>query len=432
VADTFYYSGMVVAGRDDALLSISNVTDTTIEDGRRRFRLKSLNVSPVRTSASAAAVPAKFAFGRYLGFAEGGYNVPVVKPDTAEADLPAGVKIKTMALISAGSDDPQNIFNGVDGIPDYLSGFSSFQGSRRLMTPYGVNNLTLLSPGPLSSNGTSTSMLIDYRKRISDIQPFSISTGQGFAVVLSEADASAHSPAGVWNANVVIDIGVNSYLMCFDFVLGGSGVATPNTVDEYKTYIAPFVIKNDEPGTTIVIESIEITYAGPNTTVTALVDQPMLRLCKIGGVGGGEAISLAAADSSVTQPTQLQAKVSRHWAPLTASLAVNGLSPEGDLGYPQTNQGIVRRIGNLGRRLTFQGYDSSVGFTMGNTPNFGCATQRGWEWSYDKAPIIDPGEALALIQENATAFGAWQIDLVLWSEPPPAVTGGETSYTFIG
>lgn len=437
MADTYYYSGPVIGGRDDALLSISNITNPETEDRRRAFRLKSLNLTPMNLVSTVSSC--NMTFGRFQGGCDGGEVIPVLKLDSAAPDLPSGIRVLTGATIAPGY---VNVGDAGAPLPSYVSNFSEFGfGSRQLnatvsltTAAYSLNVPALGSYGSVMSAGTGA-ILTNGGAVSSTTVGVQLVTG-GFAFAIKTV-APDNVWANVWNADVTFTVNSNTYVAAFHFISYGTSLGLlDNAIDvpAPQSTTVPFVIYTTEGSSYVIeIKTINMTLLGTvnNSATAVFTDQLSMRICRTNVVSGGMTVSPVPGNTSAAAPSQLRLAVNRDpWASLGTGLSINGLDIIGDLGYPSAGQALVRKINIVGRRLLLPAVRN--GLFVGSTPNFSQQTLRGWEWSYDTAPIISPGEALSLIQENAPAYGGWWVDAVIWSDPPPAAAGGESSYAFIG
>lgn len=411
-----------MAGRDEALFAISNIGEPEVDDRRRRFRLKSLNLTPMNFF-TAQAVSA-MVFGSFAGGYEGGEEIPVVKMDSSAPDLPAGIKVLTQATIWPGYDLSEDI----GGLQNYVFGFSEFAFGSRYTLNAGNANLTLPATGPIGRGGSGHSSILSFRGAAASTTVGVQIAGGGFAFALKSSNPDQSWPF-LWNANVMFTVNGNTYCAVFDFIPTGTTLNLADNAIDVPASVAttvPFMIRNDVGSTHVIeIESIDLLYTGQSTAQTLYVDQTSMRLCRINGVSGGVAVSPIAGNTASLAPAQLDLRVGRAWSPLVAPMDFGGFNVIGDIGYPSLNQGVVRKINALGRRLHTTAREDSQ--FVANTPNFGPETIRGWEWTYDTAPMISAGEALALIQENPVPWGGWWVDAVIFSDSPP-----QSSYAFIG
>lgn len=414
-----------MAGRDDALFAISNTSDPETDDRRRRFRLKRLSLTPM-TFASASTVSG-LVFGKFLGGYEGGYEIPVAKMDSSAPDLPSTIKVLSGSTIAPGYD----LLQDVGGLQNYLFDFSDFGLGTRYLMASTANNLHLPSTGDVSSMRGSSGIL-NFRGAAASTTVGVQLTSGGFAFAIKSLNPDS-TWNNVWNANVMFTVNGNTYCAVFDFIPSGTSLGlADNAIDVAapQTTTVPFMIRNDAGSSYVIeIKTIDIMLAGSPVAQNLFTDQTTMRLCRISTVSGGVEVSPSAGNTSSSAPSQLSLRVNRAWSPLVAPMAAAGLDPVGDLGYPSANQGIVRKINILGRRLQTFPFRSAA-FGVFNTPDFNGSTLRGLEWSYDTAPMISAGESLALIQENAVAWGGWWVDAVVIVDSLPQTSG--SSYAFIG
>ena len=411
-----------MAGRDEALFAISNIGEPEVDDRRRRFRLKSLNLTPMNFFVTTNV--STMVFGLFSGGYEGGEEVPVVKMNTSAPDLPAGIKVLTQATIWPGYDLSQDI----GGLQNYVSAFSEFAFGSRYTLNSGNNSLHLPATGPIGRGADGQSSILSFRgAAASTAVGVQIASG-GFAFALKSSNPDQSWPF-LWNANVVFTVNGNTYSAVFDFIPTGTTLNLADNAIDVPASVAttvPFMIRNDVGSSHVIgIESIDLLYTGQTPAQSLYVDQTSMRLCRINGVSGGVTVSATAGDAASLAPAQLALRVGRAWSPLVAPMDFGGFNVIGDIGYPQLNQGVVRKINALGRRLHPTPREDAQ--LVVNTPNFGKNTIRGWEWTYDTAPMISAGESLALIQENPMPWGGWWVDAVIFVDSPP-----QSSYAFIG
>ncbi len=396
---SYMVSGYCHGGRDQAAVLIFNA-ETSV---RRTFVVHSLYFREAQPTPVAMTL-----WNVYRTTAQSeGDAVRVDALDTSSAALPSQVQIAVNPLVTVGS---------------YVYG--RWQAPTNVSAAVGVPCIGGMSP-QTGWVRTDASTVHDSRG-FSDTQSIVLREGEGLAFVNPSATDSPQPASWQLLANIRV----------------GSATYSINTTIAPIPSYASFGIHNGT-GSGVVVEvlSIQLTNVGPPTVATILADAPTVRLTRIFGFDGGEALTPVSLGGAPVPP---QLKVQRHqdWAQLNVGLntldSSCGLGPL-DLGLPGTAFVTLAQQRQLGTFRHFLSFQNNL-FNVGGAPGTGLlatsyAQGQGNNLSFsggsqDLSRIrLNPGEGLALIVDNSTTYATYWFEAEITHEPPQVSGTSPTGYS---
>ena len=371
-----------MATRDQSLLVVYN--NETVK-ATRKIQIIKLDVQPFSPTTS---TPGSFALVRITGLS-GGSDIPIVKASEANADISSLIVLKTNA--------------------DVVSSGSKFRS--HLILPVSTQGLSLMGVGNGYATGNSrcdTGGLFDAGYIMSGTQRIVLAEGEGVALIPNESVNMPSNASWYWTA--VLQIGSETYYAY-------SGIyATPGS--------ASFALYNGTgSGQVIEIVDMNVTYMGPTTITSPLVDAPYVRFVKIARYIGGEEVELTQRDTSIPIPAALKVVRNRLHNPMQIKMItdLNGLG-EGELLYPEQNTAVYRRIGIVRQSMTHMFSVMAPGLASSFWSEFMVNdVQHGIDFRSGNGinPLtLNSGEGLAVIVNNCTPFCSYWIDLLVRHLPP--------------
>lgn len=377
MAETYHYAGRAIATRDQPLLVVYNNETTR---ATRKIQVIKLDVQPF---SSTTTTPGAFALAKITGLS-GGSDIPIIKASEANASIAPEILLKTNADVVLSGEE-------------YRS---------HLILPISTQGLSLMGVGRNYAGNTprsDTGSLFDCGYINSSCQRIVLREGEGIALVPNDQVNLPSNAAWYWTAT--LQIGSETYYT-YNAIYATAGSAS-------------FALYNGTgSGQIIQIVDMNVTYMGPTTITSPLIDSPYVRFIKIARYIGGEEVELVQRDTSVPTPAAIKVVRNRFYNPMQIRLItdLNGLG-EGELLYPEQNTAVFRRIGIVRQSLTHLFSIMAPGLASSFWSEFMVNdVQHGIDFRSGNSisPLtLNPGEGLAVVVNNATPFCAYWCDLLI-------------------
>lgn len=384
MAQTFHYAGPITATRDQALLVIFNNEQTK---RTRKYSIIKCDVQPIIPTTT---TPGTLAL-RKITAISGGTSIPVIPADNTNASINSLISLKTFADVTQGTAD----------IRTFLPLPVSTQGQTLMATGFNGDN----SGGLRQDTGN----LWDSGFVNSTTQRIVLREGEGVALVPKDP---VNGPINAsWYCYLTLQIGsATYYAMC--------------TITPTAGMASLALFNGTGSGQVIEIANISLTYIGQPTTTTAITDAPLVRFIRIAGYDGGVAVTPDVRNTAYPAPSSLGLIANQLWSPLTIDTIGEKLGMgQGEYLYPEQNTALFRRIGIVRRALTHMFSVMAPGLaTVGVCSEFQWnAVQHGLDYQGDnniQPLVLQPGEGLAVVVNNATPYCGYWVDVSITHTPP--------------
>lgn len=413
MAQTFFVSRQVYGNQEDALISITNKEES---DLRRYFEIKEIIIEPAAISGTDSRL-----LLRRFNVAEGLFTLGI--PTDQESST-----FGEITPIKVKSDSPN--------LP---SGVRIYKNCERNLSPISIQTLRQIYAAQFSAIGAGALSNIGYRTMLGKlltydrgnsghiykgdnnfgnvVEKYTIREREAF--IIERADNTNPGRACTWYINVSLTCNGSTYIINDVICDNGQRVI--------------FGIANSFTGNpNITINSIHLFDIGPFVTTDETQNSPKLRIVSTkGDNGGGDLITANPIVSSNTVPTALEIRINN----ITGTILRPNYNVNGgnellqSLGYPITNGPFIKSIGTYRNsypipRETRIGVNSFFNSKLYSKEGvYGFKTQK-------EGLIIRPGEGIAVVCSNFSAYNSFYIHVKLLHIPPPA-SGGNYGYGYI-
>ena len=375
---TFNINTFAYGTQEQALISIFHKGTTG------KFYIKNLEVVPNSPMRNGGAIDIKRYFNRITAVS-GGYNLPYRKASLGNADLPSQV--------------------GLVRRPDGVTFVANSTMRSLIMCPISIMGLSYRTGGRIGGLGSMTGTSdIWTTSRDTRVQGIILREGEGFAFGSSNPSQPVY-PFSFWLTVTLRNTANNQTYHVF----------TQIAPEEMKE--SSFAIFNGS-GSGITLEIVDMELCDLGDTVTTLpLSASYLRFIRTcGHDGGGMALTPVSNNTADAIPNSLDIRrnyIGDDLNPLYA-VAKNGMKITNDLGYPNTNQSLMRKIGTYGTRLPWMGAVGGVGInTFGSPIMAGRYTYGGYNFNKDNSIILEPGDGFAIVQSNYSGYSEFYIEATI-------------------